>query len=158
MSRIANESVIEKARAICERVGSQEGLEIVEVDLVGGGRNRVLRIYIDKPGGVTHADCEKVSHQVGEILDVEDVIPGAGYTLEVSSPGVERKLSKPRDFERFVGEKVKVSLRAPLENQRHWQGMLAAFANGTVTLETAPGKSIQFPLEQVERANLKFEW
>jgi ribosome maturation factor RimP len=150
--------VIEKARAICERVGNQEGLEIVEVDLVGGGRNRVLRIYIDKPGGVTHADCEKVSHQVGEILDVENVIPGAGYTLEVSSPGVERKLSKPRDFERFVGEKVKVSLRAPLENQRHWQGMLAAFTNGTVTLETAPGKSIQFPLEQVERANLKFEW
>jgi ribosome maturation factor RimP len=158
MSRIANESVIEKARAICERVGNQEGLEIVEVDLVGGGRNRVLRICIDKPGGVSHADCEKVSHQVGEILDVEDVIPGAGYTLEVSSPGVERKLTKPRDFERFVGEKVKVSLRAPLENQRHWQGMLAAFANGTVTLETAPGKSIQFPLEQVERANLKFEW
>ena len=158
MSRIANESVIERARAICERVGNQEGLEIVEVDLVGGGRHRVLRIYIDKPGGVSHADCEKVSHQVGEILDVEDVIPGAGYTLEVSSPGVERKLSKPRDFERFVGEKVKVSLRAPLENQRHWQGMLAAFANGTVTLETAPGKSIQFPLEQVERANLKFEW
>jgi ribosome maturation factor RimP len=117
-----------------------------------------LRIFIDKPEGVTHGDCEMISQNVGTILDIEDVIPGAHYTLEVSSPGVERKLTKARDFERFVGQKVKVALREPVENQRHYMGTLKSFDAGILTLEPAPGKSVQFPLEQVEKANLKFEW
>src|SRR5689334_1050343 len=99
-----NNAVTGKVLNIAQRVGDSEGIEIVEVQLLGGGGSRVLRIYIDKPEGVTHADCENVSHQVGTILDVEDVIPGGKYTLEVSSPGVERKLTKPRDFERFLGK------------------------------------------------------
>jgi len=152
------EAVVEKVQEIAERVGASEGLEIVDVQLLGGGGSRVLRIFIDKPAGVTHADCEYISQHVGTILDVEDVIPGASYTLEVSSPGVERKLSKPREFERFVGQKVKVVLRQPVENQRHLTGTLKSFAGGVITLEPAPGKSVQFPLEQVEKANLKFEW
>ena len=82
---------------------------------------------------------------------------GGRYTLEVSSPGVERKLARPREFERFVGHKVKVTLREPVDNKRHW-GALSGFNAGIITLEPAPGKSIQFPLEQVEKANLKFEW
>jgi ribosome maturation factor RimP len=145
-------------QAIAERVASSEGLEIVDVQILGGGASRVVRIFIDKPAGVTHADCELVSQQVGTILDVEDVIPGGHYTLEVSSPGVERKLSKPQEFERFVGQKVKVVLRQPVENQRTFVGALKDFAEGIITLEPAPGKSVRFPLEQVERANLKFEW
>ena len=162
-----NEAIIEKVREIAERVGSSEGIEIVEVELVGAGAARVLRIFIDKtdapanldaPQGVTHADCEFISHQVGTILDVEDVIPGDHYTLEVSSPGVERKLSKPAEFERFVGQKVKVVLRQPVENQKRWVGALKSFSQGMITLEPAPGKSVAFPLEQVEKANLKFEW
>src|SRR6202521_4490053 len=151
-------AIIEKVREIAERVGADTGLEIVEVQLLGGGGARVLRIFIDKPEGVTHADCEYISQNVGTILDVEDVVPGARYTLEVSSPGVERKLSKPREFERFVGQKVKVVLRQPVENQRHLTGTLKSFAAGVITLEPGPGKSVQFPLEQVEKANLKFEW
>ena len=158
MAERNREAVIEKVLEIAERVGAGEGLEVVDVQLLGGGGSRVLRIFIDKPAGVTHADCEFISQQVGTILDVEDVIPGAGYTLEVSSPGVERKLSKPREFERFVGQKVKVVLRQPVENQRHLTGTLKSFAGGVITLEPAPGKSVQFPLEQVEKANLKFEW
>ncbi len=98
-----------------------------------------------RPAGVTHADCEFISHQVGTILDVEDVIPGGHYTLEVSSPGVERKLTKPRDFERFVGHKVKVALRQPVDNQRTWIGALTGFTGGIITLEPAPGKNIQIP-------------
>ena len=108
---MSREEVTAKVQEIAERVGASEGLEVVEVQLLGGGGARVLRIFIDKPEGVTHADCEMISQNVGTILDVEDVIPGAHYTLEVSSPGVERKLTKPRDFERFVGKKVKVALR-----------------------------------------------
>jgi len=155
---MSREEVTAKVQEIAERVGASEGLEIVEVQLLGGGGARVLRIFIDKPEGVTHADCEMISHNVGTILDVEDVIPGAHYTLEVSSPGVERKLTKPREFERFVGQKVKVVLRQPIENQRHLTGTLKSFAAGVITLEPGPGKSVQFPLEQVEKANLKFEW
>ena len=135
-----------------------EGIELVEVEVKGGGSNRFVRISIDKPEGVTHADCELVSQQVGAILDVEDVVPGGRYTLEVSSPGVERKLLKPRDFERFQGKKVKIGLREPLDGRRHWEGTLAGFAEGQVALEVQPGQTIRFPLDQVEKANLKFEW
>ena len=158
MAEQNREAVIGKVREIAERVGASEGLEVVEVELLGGGSNRVLRIFIDKPAGVTHADCEFISQHVGTILDVEDVVPGAGYTLEVSSPGVERKLSTPKEFERFVGKKIKVSLRQPVENQRHLTGTLKSFDSGVITLEPAPGKSVQFPLDQVQKANLKFEW
>jgi ribosome maturation factor RimP len=151
-------AVVEKVEEIAERVGARAGIEIAGVELVGGGAGRVLRIFIDKPEGVSHADCEFISHNVGTILDVEDVVPGARYTLEVSSPGLERRISKPRDFERFTGKKLKVTLRQPIENQRHFTGALTEFKEGIITLEPSPGRSIQFPLEQVERANLKFEW
>src|SRR5690606_18034574 len=99
--------LVEKVEDIARRVTDSEGIELVEVEVLGGGSRRLVRIAIDKPSGVSHADCELISQQVGTILDVEDVIPGR-YTLEVSSPGVERKLLKPGDFERFQGKKVKV--------------------------------------------------
>jgi ribosome maturation factor RimP len=157
MPVVAKEIVVERVREIAERVAASEGIEIVDIELLGGGNFRVLRIFIDKPEGVSHADCELISKDVGTILDVEDVMPGS-YTLEVSSPGVERKLSKPRDFERFTGQKVKIKLRDPLENQRNWEGTLAGFSDGIITIEPAPGKTLSFSLDQVEKANLKFEW
>ena len=152
-------AIVEKVREIAERVGADEGLEVVDVQLLGGGGSRVLRIFIDKPEGVTHADCELISQKVGTILDVEDVIPGGRYTLEVSSPGVERKLAKPRDFERFVGQKVKSRpARSPSKISAIGWARWRSFAEGIITLEPSPGKSVQFPLDQVEKANLKFEW
>jgi ribosome maturation factor RimP len=158
MSDGNREAITLKVQEIAERVGSSEGIEVVEVQFLGGGGSRLLRIFIDKPEGVSHADCEFMSHQLGTILDVEDVIPGAHYTLEVSSPGVERKLTKPREFERFVGQRVKVVLRQPVENQRHWVGALKEFAEGMITLEPSEGRSVKIPLELVEKANLKFDW
>jgi ribosome maturation factor RimP len=95
---------------------------------------------------------------VGTILDVEDVVPGDSYTLEVSSPGLERKLTKAKDFERFVGRKAKILLREPVENQRRWEGTLTGFSEGVIALEPAAGKIIHLPLAQVQQANLKFEW
>jgi ribosome maturation factor RimP len=150
--------VASKIEEIAQRVVESERMELVEVEVKGGGSQRMVRISIDKPEGVTHADCELVSQQVGTILDVEDVVPGGRYTLEVSSPGIERKLLRPRDYERFQGKKVKIALRDPIEGRRHWEGVLANFENNLVTLEAAPGKLIQFPLEQVQKANLKFDW
>jgi ribosome maturation factor RimP len=158
MPGIVRQAVNEKVREIAERVAASEGIEIVDVELLGGGKAQTLRVFIDKPAGVTHGDCELISQHLGTILDIEDVIPGDSYTLEVSSPGVERKLSTPRDFERFLGKKAKVLLREPVENQRRWEGTLAAFAEGVVTLEPGGGKTVRFPLELVEKANLKFEW
>ena len=150
-------AIVAKIEAIAERVAQSEGIEIVEIELKGGGKNRFLRISIDKPAGVTHADCENISHQVSTILDVEDVIP-SHYTLEVSSPGVERPLLKYKDFERFTGKKIKTILREPVENSRRWEGTLASCADGLITLDISGGKTIQFPFDQVEKANLKFEW
>src|ERR1700691_6262184 len=167
MSVIEKEEIVAKIAAIAERVAASEGIEIVDVQLLGAGRGRLLRIFIDRPSGgaaddrplgVSHADCEFISHQVGTILDIEDVIPGDSYTLEVSSPGLERKLSKAKDFERFLGQKAKVVLREPVENQRSWEGRLAGISQGIVALEPAAGRVIHFPLDQVQKANLKFDW
>ena len=106
---------------------------------------------------MSHADCGLVSEKVGAILDTQDLVPGH-YTLEVSSPGLERKLFKPKDYLRFQGQKAKLTLRDPVEGRRTWVGVLAGCADGLVGLETEPGKTREFPLEQVEKANLKFEW
>ncbi len=152
------ETIAAKVAAVAERVGLAEGIEIVETQLLGGGNSRLLRIYIDKPGGVTHSDCEFISHQVGTILDIEDVIPGGSYTLEVSSPGVERPLKAAGDFERFTGQKAKIVLREPVENQKLWMGVLAGCHDGRITLDAGNGKAVSFPLEQVQKANLKFDW
>src|SRR3954468_11804589 len=138
------ESVASKIEEIANRVAESEGLEVVEVEVKGGGQHRFVRISIDKPDGVSHGDCELVSQQVGTILDVEDVVPGGRYTLEVSSPGVERKLLKPNDFERFRGKKAKVTLRDAVDGRRNWEGTLAGFDNGDVALETQPGKTLRF--------------
>lgn len=154
-----NQETVARIEEIADRVGRSENIELVDVQLLGAGRSRVLRLYIDKPGGVTHADCEYMSQQVGLVLDAEDVIPGEeGYTLEVSSPGVERRLKKPRDFERFAGQRIKVALREPVDNQKRWEGVLSGYADGTVTLEAPGGKTLRFTLDQIKEANLKFEW
>jgi ribosome maturation factor RimP len=152
------EEILAKVHEVAQRVGESEGIEIVEVEMAGSGHGRVLRIYIDRLTGVTHSDCELISQQVGTILDVEGTVPGSGYTLEVSSPGVERKLSRPQDFARFQGQKVKITLREPVENRRNWEGVLARYQEGVLTLEPAPGQEISFSMQQIQRANLKFEW
>ncbi len=152
------QAVASKIEEIAQRVAESEGMEVVEVEVLGGGKSRLVRIFIDKPGGVTHGDCELVSEQVGAILDVDDVVPGGRYTLEISSPGVERKLLKTSDYERFQGKKVKLTLREPVQDQRHWEGTLAGMTDGMITLDAEGGKTVQFRFEQVLKAHLKFEW
>ncbi|HWD99934.1 MAG TPA: ribosome maturation factor RimP [Bryobacteraceae bacterium] len=154
---------VEKIEEIAERVARPEGIEIVEIELKGSGRNQLLRIFIDRPEGVSHADCEFISQQVSAILDVEDPIPGS-YSLEVSSPGLERKLRKWEDWPRFTGKKAKVVLKEPAQdnqgrdNLKHFEGLISRAENHTVTVELSGGREVNFPFEQIERANLKFEW
>ena len=150
--------IIDRLTQLGERAAAGTDIEIAEVQLRGGGKARLLRIYIDKPGGVTHGDCELISHRLGKLLDEENVVPGDSYTLEVSSPGVDRKLSKPRDFERVVGQKIRLAVRSPIQGQTRFEGKLVQLVAGTLELETRPGEMVQIPLPQVQKANLKFEW
>jgi ribosome maturation factor RimP len=167
------EAIIEKLTALAERVAALGGMEIAQVEFLGGGRNRVLRIFIDrppapgetvpldKPFGVTLEDCEKFSHDFSAILDEQDAIPGEeGYQLEVSSPGVERKLLRPVDFERFRGHKVKIRLREPVDKQRVWRGTLSAFDGNVVSLAaTYPAKQlVLIDFGKIDRANVEIDW
>jgi ribosome maturation factor RimP len=151
-------ALIEKVTEIVDRAGLSDGIEAVEVQFLGSGNSRLLRIFIDKPAGITHGDCEKISQYVSTVLDVEDVVPGGRYTLEVSSPGVDRKLSRPKDFERFTGRPIKLVLHEPVDGRKVHEGTLSSFRNGVVTLAPARGGPLEIPLDQVQRANLKFEW
>lgn len=152
-------------REIVERVAASNSLEVVEIDLRGGGKARLLRIVIDKPGGVTHEDCANLSREVGTILDVEDAVPGGSYTLEVSSPGLDRKLSRPADYQRFTGSRVKLTTRNPVDGSRHFEGRLEAFEQGRLRLELSgaekrkrqqnqPSRKVEIELANVEKANL----
>jgi ribosome maturation factor RimP len=148
---------------LADSVAAAAGVEIFEVELKGSGPAQLLRITIDKPEGVTHAHCETVSREMSARLDAEDPIPNS-YELEVTSPGIERKLRKWKDWERFQGKKAKVVLKQPTAGDlKTFDGTIARAASDetgaqAVTVELADGRQVTFPLEQVERANLKFEW
>ncbi len=159
---------LDHIRAIADRVAASNGVEVVEVEFRGGGKARMLRIFIDKPGGVTHQDCESVSREVGTIFDIEDAVPGGSYTLEVSSPGLDRKLTRAADYERFTGNRVKLQTREPVEGNRFFEGRLEGCREGRLTLALEPGKKerkghpaaavlhrqVEIELANVEKANL----
>ncbi len=191
---------IETIRAAADRVASSLGLEVVDVEFQGAGKHRALRVYVEKDAagraklaeiaateegaallpkgvpvevlsGTTHEDCEAFARDFGVLLDVEDLVPGAEYTLEVSSPGLERKLFKAADYERFVGSLVKVQTFTPVENNRHFTGRLMAFHEGELTLDLlavkqkgkakksagASPSTVALSMSNVERANLVAE-
>jgi len=159
---------LETVRGIAERVAAGYSLEVLEVEYRGGGKSRLLRIFLDNPAGkVTHEDCAHVSREVSAILDVEDVVPGNSYMLEVSSPGMDRKLYKASDYERFMGRLVKVMTFEPVNGNRHFEGRLTSFADGRLTVNTgdrgrekkqkaaAPDVApVEILLTNVEKANL----
>ncbi len=190
---------IETIRATAERVASSLGLEVVDLEMQGTGKHRALRIFVEKDAagraalatlaatedgkatlpkgvpieklsGTTHEDCEAFARDFGVVLDVEDLVPGAEYVLEVSSPGLERKLTKAADYERFLGSLVKLQTFAPIEGNRHFTGRLVDFAGTTLVLDLSAVKqkgkgkkhaaaptSVDIGLENVEKAHLMAE-
>jgi ribosome maturation factor RimP len=152
-----------KIREAAERVARSEGLEVFDVEWKVG-KQRLLRVYLDRlPGpanpenlGVSHADCQRVSEQLSVILDVEDLVPGPSYILEMSSPGMDRKLIKPADYERFVGRLAKIWLEAPVEKQKYIEGRLAGYADGNVKLKLKD-REIEIPYAGIRKANLVVE-
>jgi ribosome maturation factor RimP len=167
---------LEKIRDAAERVARSEGLEVVDVEWKIG-KQRFLRVYIDrvppKSGHeagpevsadpfpkISHADCERVSQQLSVILDVEELIPGPGYILEVSSPGMDRALKKPEDYERFAGRLAKVWTDQPVEDAKYFEGRLHGLENGNVRLELKgkDARVVEIPLPAIRKANLMVEF
>ena len=168
---------LEKIREAAERVARSEGLEVVEVEWKVG-KQRFLRVYIDRvpqkltesaeagqavteaDAKISHRDCERVSQQLSVILDVEELITGPGYILEVSSPGLDRELKKAADFERFVGRLAKISTAEPIGDAKFFEGRLAGFADGKVRMELKgrDARVVELPLEAIRKANLVVEW
>ena len=128
------------------------GYELTDLELKLGGRDGMLRIYIDKPEGIDIDDCEAVSRQVSAILDVEDPLPGH-YTLEVSSPGMDRTLTKPAHFQRFMGEEIRVKLRFPVDGRRNFRGELKSADKEYIEVEV-DGQSFSLALKTIESARL----
>ncbi|MFI2813150.1 MULTISPECIES: ribosome maturation factor RimP [Microbulbifer] len=129
------------------------GCELWGIEYQTHGRNALLRIYIDSEDGIAVEDCEKVSRQASAVLDVEDPISGK-YTLEVSSPGMDRPLYRLDQYERFVGHQIEVRLRMPLEGQRKWRGLLAGVEGEEVVLRIDGENEYLLPIDSIERANI----
>lgn len=137
---------------LVRQVVVEEKLELVHVEYNAKASPAVLRIYIDKPGGVNHQDCQRVSQQIGELLEVEDVIDSR-YVLEVSSPGIERPLFKEQDYQRFVGKEIQLVTIEKIDDRRKFQGLIQSFSQGILDLELE-GEIFRIPFEKIRRANL----
>ena len=188
---------LETIRATADRVAASHQLDVVDLEFTGGAKHRLLRVFLEKDAaaraklaeqaasdeaeglpkgvpvemlsGTTHEDCANFARDFGTVLDVEDLIPGAEYTLEVSSPGLERKLLKPADYDRFKGSLVKVQTFTPVDNNRHFTGRLTAFEGNNLTLDLAAVKQkakakktltaqvVEIAFSNVEKANLVAE-
>jgi ribosome maturation factor RimP len=162
MSGIAEESIAERVRRLVEPVLERDGYELVEVEWLRQGSRWTLRLFIDKPGGVGIDDCQAVSRTVEPILDVEDVIEPA-YDLEVSSPGLDRPLRKPGDFDRYAGQRVHVKTYGPVAGtapaspaRKRWSGVLAGFRDGAVEIDV-DGVVHRVPHDQIAKANLEYD-
>ena len=152
---MAKVSVSQAVMGLIEPVLMVEGLELVDVEYKKEGKNWVLRIFIDKEGGVTVADCQKVSHLTGDLIEVEETII-TPYSLEVSSPGLDRVLKREKDFLKFKGRQIRLHSLSPIDNRRKFTGILADFKDETVFLEL-DGKLLEIPLRQVGKAKLVIE-
>jgi len=187
---------LDEIRATAQRVAASHNLDLVDLEFQGGIKFRTLRVYIEKNAaerarlaeqaragtselpkgvpvemlsGVTHEDCAQFAQDFGTVLDVEDLIPGAEYTLEVSSPGLERRLFRPEDFTRFQGSLIKLQTFTPVNKNRQWQGRLTKFSDGVLTIDLSAVKqkgkakkavtesTVDIALANVEKANLVAE-
>src|SRR5438445_11325493 len=143
----------DQIRLLIHEIIESQGYDLVDTEFKGTGKSSLLRVFIDKPAGISHHDCELVSEQVGTVLDVEDLIPSS-YTLEVSSPGLDRKLVKEGDYTRFEGKLARIQTRIPLNQQRVFRGRLQGLHGGKVRLELPKGHLLDIPLDVIQEARL----
>jgi ribosome maturation factor RimP len=148
--------VNERVRELAEETAANNGLELVHVEEKGTGKSRALRVFIDKPEGVTIEDCSTVSRELGDKLDVEDLIH-TEYILEVSSPGLERELYSLNDFERFAGSLAKVKTKMPINGQKHFRGKITKIEGEEIFFDDRTSGEVSFPYDAVLKANLEFD-
>lgn len=149
-------SIAQRVQEIAEQVAIDHGLELVHAEVAGPENKPIVRVFIDKPQGVTHDDCSAVSLHLGTILDVEDFIH-ASYTLEVSSPGLNRGLYKLADYERFAGSDAKLKTRQPIGGQRNFRGRLLGIEGNDVHLDDRTSGKVKIPLDIITKANLEVD-
>ena len=149
-------SVVERVCRIAEQAAIDHGVELVHAEVAGPEGHPIVRVFIDKPGGVTHEDCSEISTQIGTVLDVEDFIHSA-YTLEVSSPGLERGLYKPQDFDRFAGSAAKLKTRIAINNQRNFRGQIIGIEGGEVVFDDRTSGRLRIPFDSIVKANLEVD-
>lgn len=147
-------SVAERVREIAEQAAIDHEVELVHAEVAGPEGSPVVRLFIDKPGGVTVDDCSQVSHQMSTVLDVEDFIHSA-YVLEVSSPGLERGLYKRADYERFTGSQARIKTRSPIDGQRNFRGRILGFEDDNVIVEDQTSGRVEIPLDGIVKSNLE---
>ncbi len=157
-------SVVEQVRSVAGRVAASYGLEIFDVQFRREAPGMILRVRIDRPGPAASAeesvsveDCARVSRDLSAVLDVEDVVPTA-YTLEVSSPGLDRPLRRPDDYRRFAGRRAKVVMRERVDGQGFFKGRLGGVDGAEVVIEADDGRTHLVPLNLIARANLEVEF
>jgi ribosome maturation factor RimP len=152
------DGTLEGVRSVAARVTADRGYELVDVEMKRAAGNRLVRLYVDKPGGIGLDDLQSVSEEVSAILDAEDPIEGH-YTLEVSSPGLDRPLKTEDDYRRFVGRLAKVSGYEPVDGRRHWTGRIVSCEGGVVTLDLEKGQGeARVPFAKVSHGRLEVEF
>jgi ribosome maturation factor RimP len=152
---MVSEEIGDRVRAMAGPILFEEGIELVDIEYRRESRGWVLRLYLDKKGGITLDDCTRISQEVGRSLDVEDLIQ-TPYTLEVSSPGLTRRLKTEKDFMKHEGSLIKVRTIRPIDNRRQFKGKLLGVSENAIEIET-DGRIVQIPLSNVGKANLGFE-
>ena len=150
-----SQKIIDRVRSIADPILSNEGMELVEIEFRREATGWVLRLYIDKEGGVTLHDCSHISQEVGRSLDVEDVI-FSSYTLEVSSPGLNRPLKKEKDFIQYINSWIKLKTINPIRHRRNFKGKLLKVSGNLIEIET-DGEVHQIPLSNIAKANLEID-
>ncbi len=148
--------ISERIREIATRAAKNHNLELVHVELRGARNSPLVRIFIDKTGGVTHGDCSVISFEVGRVLDAEDYISSA-YVLEVSSPGLERELYSLKDFEKFAGKLAKVRTNQAINGQRNFRGRIRNVEGEEIIFDDKTTGEARFPYSAVAKANLEID-
>jgi ribosome maturation factor RimP len=149
-------SLIESIRELTEPVILSQGLELVDIEFFSEPRGWVLRFYIDKEGGVTLEHCRRLSEQLGDVIDIKEIIPHR-YILEVSSPGLNRVLKKEKDFLRYRGEIIKVKVAEPIDGRKHFQGTLVGCKEGNIVVDI-DAQQYLIPIALISKANISYQF
>jgi ribosome maturation factor RimP len=155
MNRTVKETV-RQVRQVILPLLAEYNYQLVDCEYVREHQGWVLRIFLDRHGGITVEDCAEISDEIGDVLDVKGVFE-TSYRLEVSSPGLDRRVRDPADFDRFAGSQIRLRTEVPVQGRRQFSGTLLGMAGDAVAVE-ADGETFRIPLEAIEKANLKYQW